>query len=388
MEEKKLNIEVIENSSFKPELIIPKNVEEKIRYLCNQVHDREWSGTLFYTAEGSFEEKTFKATCLDICVMDIGNTVTTVVTDSPDIVTYRIDHPELLNGTVYEGIVHSHHNMGAFFSQTDVVALKEDGNDRNHALSLVVDNRGKYVARITRKINKETQVHQAVETNTTSYYDTFNSKRVSLEDNIHSTKTNDFVEKEIIIEYFNMEINKATVEDRFEELATRLRNLSTKTTTKKVFDKTNYEGNLYRWYADYKDDDRTYEVPKKEFKPVKLKNTDNVIRNLAIQLVTGSVLVGTNNFDMVKWLSKIDTYYATRFKNPKDYEVWMDTIMSYLFIDNAEAQIDDKELKDIDETRYLCEHVYDYIWDIYTKHNIQSKIVDDILDRLLDFCTL
>ena len=276
----------------------------------------------------------------------------------------------------------------AFFSQTDVVALKEDGNDRNHALSLVVDNRGKYVARITRKINKETQVHQAVETNTTSYYDTFNSKRVSLEDNIHSTKTNDFVEKEIIIEYFNMEINKATVEDRFEELATRLRNLSTKTTTKKVFDKTNYEGNLYRWYADYKDDDRTYEVPKKESKPVRLKNTDNVIRNLAIQLVTGSVLVGTNNFDMVKWLSKIDTYYATRFKNPKDYEVWMDTIMSYLFIDNAEAQIDDKELKDIDETRYLCEHVYDYIWDIYTTHNIQSKIVDDILDRLLDFCTL
>ena len=264
MEEKKLNVEVIENSSFKPELIIPKNVEEKIRYLCNQVHDREWSGTLFYTAEGSFEDKTFKATCLDICVMDIGNTVTTVVTDSPDIVTYRIDHPELLNGTVYEGIVHSHHSMLAFFSQTDVNALKEDGNDRNHALSLVVNNTGKYVARITRKINKETQVHQAVETNTTSYYDTFNSKRVSLEDNIHSTKTNDFVEKEIIIEYFNMEINKAIVEDRFEELATRLRNLSTKTTTKKVFDKTNYEGNLYRWYADYKDDDRTYEVPKKE----------------------------------------------------------------------------------------------------------------------------
>ena len=78
-------MELVKNStSF--DLVIPREVEEKIRHLCSKVHDVEWSGTLFYKAEGSLDEGTFKATCLE-------------------------HREELLHEGVYEGLVHSHNNM-------------------------------------------------------------------------------------------------------------------------------------------------------------------------------------------------------------------------------------------------------------------------------------
>lgn len=54
-------------------IVIPKNVEEKIRHLCSVVHEVEWSGVLFYKKEGSFESNDLKITCVDIFPMDIGS---------------------------------------------------------------------------------------------------------------------------------------------------------------------------------------------------------------------------------------------------------------------------------------------------------------------------
>lgn len=42
--------------------------------------------------------------------------------------------------------------METFFSGTDLSTLKEEGKDRNHFLSLIVNNKGTYSAKITRKI--------------------------------------------------------------------------------------------------------------------------------------------------------------------------------------------------------------------------------------------
>ena len=42
--------------------------------------------------------------------------------------------------------------MNTFFSGTDLSTLKEEGKDRNHFLSLIVNNKGTYSAKITRKI--------------------------------------------------------------------------------------------------------------------------------------------------------------------------------------------------------------------------------------------
>ena len=100
-------------STFK--LIIPQEVEAKIRHLCNRVHDVEWSGTLFYKVEGSLDEGSLVATCLDICVMDIGTSGYTEYNESPDVVAYMCNHPELLEEGVFEGLIHSHNNMAKQF---------------------------------------------------------------------------------------------------------------------------------------------------------------------------------------------------------------------------------------------------------------------------------
>lgn len=115
MEEKKKEKLKLEKSANTFKLIIPKNVEAKVRHLCNRVHDVEWSGALFYKPEGSFDDGTFKATCIDIFVMDIGTAGYTEYNESPDILSYMCDHPELLEEDVQEGLVHSHNNMAKLF---------------------------------------------------------------------------------------------------------------------------------------------------------------------------------------------------------------------------------------------------------------------------------
>ena len=111
MEEKKKEKLKLEKSANTFKLIIPKDVEAKIRHLCNRVHDVEWSGTLFYKPKGSFDDGTFKATCVDIFVMDIGTAGYTEYKESPDILSYMCDHPELLEEDIQEGLIHSHNNM-------------------------------------------------------------------------------------------------------------------------------------------------------------------------------------------------------------------------------------------------------------------------------------
>ena len=96
-------------------IVIPKNVEEKIRHLCSVVHEVEWSGVLFYKKEGSFESNDLKITCVDIFPMDIGSGGFTDFDDTPDIAAYRCEHSELLDEGIYEGLVHSHNNMSKEF---------------------------------------------------------------------------------------------------------------------------------------------------------------------------------------------------------------------------------------------------------------------------------
>lgn len=103
-------LKLVENTTtFK--LVIPESVEAKIRHLCSMVSDVEWSGTLFYKVSGNFENGDLEAECLDILPMDIGVSTYTEFVDSPDIITFRAQHPELLQEGVYEGLVHSHNHM-------------------------------------------------------------------------------------------------------------------------------------------------------------------------------------------------------------------------------------------------------------------------------------
>ena len=139
---------VKQSTSYK--IIIPAAVERQIRFLCERVWDTEWSGVLFYTPSGDFSDGSLEIHCVDIFPMDIGNATYTEFNMSPDVISYMAQKPELLDCKM--GLIHSHNNMSTFFSGTDTSTLQEEGNERNHFVSLIVNNAGKYTAAITRKI--------------------------------------------------------------------------------------------------------------------------------------------------------------------------------------------------------------------------------------------
>ena len=93
----------------KYKMFIPKEVESKIRLLLNEIRNIEWSGVLFYNVEGNFEDGSLKIICKDILPMDIGNSTYTEWNMNADVVSYIVDHPELVG--CYQGLCHSHHSM-------------------------------------------------------------------------------------------------------------------------------------------------------------------------------------------------------------------------------------------------------------------------------------
>lgn len=135
-----------ENTKQPKLLKISNLLESKIRLLCATFPDNEWSGSLFYK---ELEPNVYEA--LDICLMDIGSSSFTSYEESPLIIDYRINHPELLENGVCEGLIHSHNRMAAFFSGTDESTIKKLAKDAYNYISLIVNNNGSYVARVTHK---------------------------------------------------------------------------------------------------------------------------------------------------------------------------------------------------------------------------------------------
>lgn len=159
MEETKQISLVQKSGTYNYKLIIPAEVERKIRFACQKVWSTEWSGTLFFTHEGSFENNDLIIRCVDIYIMDIGTQAYTEFDMNPDVIAYMCENPELLDCQM--GLIHSHNNMSTFFSKTDTATLKEEGRDRNNFVSLIVNNAGTYTAAITRRV-KSKQVKESV----------------------------------------------------------------------------------------------------------------------------------------------------------------------------------------------------------------------------------
>jgi proteasome lid subunit RPN8/RPN11 len=131
-------------------LIISTELETKIRTFCALSPDREWSGVLFYLFEGNFENGvTIHAN--DLYLMDQGSGVHT---------EFDLDAPEITRHLFMEGLmdhcmglIHSHNQMKAFFSGEDRDTLITHGSHMHNFVSLVVNNDGNYVARLTRQVN-------------------------------------------------------------------------------------------------------------------------------------------------------------------------------------------------------------------------------------------
>lgn len=195
------------STSYK--LIVTPELEQKIRYFLDKFPSIEYSGTLFYTVSGSFETEDLVITAFDFLLQDIGVSGYTEFNQSPDVIGYMVDHPELLGEDVYQGLMHSHHTMGAFFSGTDLSTLREEGSDRIHFVSLIIDTKGTYKAAITRVVSEEMTATGYVK------YPTYNGK-----ESIGQPVSYSFTRKKL--EYFMLDVERPVINNPFKELADRI----------------------------------------------------------------------------------------------------------------------------------------------------------------------
>ncbi len=374
MEEVKQPTKVIslvqKSGTYNYKLIIPAEVERKIRFACQKVWSTEWSGTLFFTHEGSFENNDLVIRCVDIYIMDIGTQAYTEFDMNPDVIAYMCENPELLDCQM--GLIHSHNNMSTFFSGTDTATLKEEGRDRNNFVSLIVNNAGSYTAAITRRI-KSKQVKESVS------YEFFGDGEK------HDTK--EYVSDTDEIEWFYLKIENENETFSFPDMAARLEEIKqAKAEKAKKVQPPVYQGGYKPVIAnsygtkvgpanlvkkgvnkpkvtqptlfDDVDDlpfDNNYSLPYSQVTFDKV-----TLDSLVLQLITGSIIISNGSkIDITKWAKSMPALYEKRFgkgeEGMKNFKMWADTYTDYLT-----WYVTDEKLEELgfDETEIcaICAH--------------------------------
>ena len=388
-------------------LFVPRKVEEKIRYLIRKFPSTEWSGVLFYTHTGKFEDGSLEIYCQDIYPMDLGTGTFTDFKMDESVVGYIAENIDLFGCDT--GLVHSHHSMGAFFSGTDTSTLRAEGNDTNCFVSLIVDTKGTYVAALTRKIKEKKQV---ITDDMGSSYEFFGEGSVSLADSQHKT-ISEIVDKEVI-EYFMLDVEIEHVDNPFAYLDTRFDEIQeakrkrvpvTSTTINPLVIKTSEEDNHSPWIPNSKnppyvpstreplergsfgsdfDEDysfREYLNNKKEVKEPPLFSDDEmaemidtsgwepdptIIHKLICQLISCSLIV-SDSIDIKQWINR---WMTKKYKEifgateSSQFQEWKEFAVEFIL--NQYPYVDDS-VPDID---------YDLI---------QSKIANAMYSELLQY---
>lgn len=362
---------VQKSGTYNYKLVIPAEVERKIRFACQRVWNTEWSGTLFFTHEGSFENNDLVIRCIDIYIMDIGTQAYTEFDMNPDVIAYMCENPKLLDCQM--GLIHSHNNMSTFFSGTDTATLKEEGRDRNNFVSLIVNNAGSYTAAITRRV-KSKSVKESIS------YEFFGDGEK------HDTK--EYVSEENEIEWFYLNIEKEgdafsfqDMDARFEEIkkrkaerakeaemarrqtsqfnsyrpATVINSYGTGTKSPNIIPskKTIVQTSLFDGIDDWDSDN--LDVP---YGTAKFDR--NTIRQLTLQLVTGSIIIPNDSkIDIKKWAASMPAMYQKRFGKGEEgmrlFELWADTYTEFLVWYAEDEKLESQNMDDTEITA-ICAH--------------------------------
>jgi hypothetical protein len=347
-------------------LIVPTKVEEKIRYLCRKYPSLEWSGILFYTHIGNFEDGNLVITCEDIYPMDLGTSTFTSYKNDETIAGYIADNIDLFQCDM--GLVHSHNQMAAFFSGTDTSTLQSEGNDTNCFVSLIVNNAGTYCAAITRKVQSKKKV---ITEYLGSFYEFFG-------DGIKSLTGEDAGRKEEVdttsIEYFMLDVKREIVDNPFEFLDKRFEEIESK---KKEGDEKPYTHNFGKYYKEICDDDLYHWESKKESKSKELSLFDDyqeettewkpdavIIHALVCQIVTCSLIIN-QNIDLKQWITKyMVKKYNEIFCAEESFDTWCEYIIEFML--NKYDALD----KNMPE------------YDVYNYDSVRNKITEAMTEEL------
>jgi len=332
------------SSTYK--MIIPKKVEEKIRYLCRKFPNLEWSGVLFTSYTGSFETNDLVITCEDIYPMDLGSSGFTEFNMDETVAGYIADNIELFDCDL--ALVHSHNNFSTFFSGTDQATLRSEGNDRNCFVSLIVNNAGDYCAAVTRKVHSKKEVTTR---NLGLSYKFFGEGDVEFKEG-DIPNTTHIVDDEHI-EYFMLDIEKEEVENplsyldkRFEEIEAKKKKASSNNVTS-LQGKSNLENGTWL------DSGRFTSAEAKEAllpnKPVKepmlfddedlwesmpeINPDEKAIDNAITKMLVCSLNFDSSNFNLKNWITRhMDNVYKKTF-TVMSLNTWVDFVVEFM-VDN------------------------------------------------------
>lgn len=301
-----------------------------IKYYICRFPSREFSGTLFYKVQGSFEKGDLVITGIDFLLQDIGTGVSTEFEQSSDVVSYMIEN-NLVEDGIYQGLLHSHHSMEAFFSAVDLNTLEHEGTNRSHFLSVIVNTKGKYTGAITRVVKEDMVVRG------TRKYNTFNGKTV-LEPATYSYN-------ESKVEYYMLNII-SDPNSQFKELDERIKELEEskkiKTSSSNPISITTHATNgKCSWIPT-----STSSKPSKEYKNTIGFSID--IRKTIIQILTCNIFQeDVRGHDIVGIAEHMVSYLDERF-SIKTYQLFISNLIEYLLY--WETEISDEEINIL-----LCE---------------------------------
>lgn len=319
-------------------LIVPEKVEEKIRYLISKFPHTEWSGVLFYKYTGSFEENNLVLTCEDIYPMDLGTAGFTEFKMTPEVSHYIAQNIELFDCEI--GNVHSHHSLGAFFSSTDQSTLREGGNDTNCWLMLIVDTKGQYVARITRKIKAQKRITIK---DLGSSYEFFGEGERKLANNTSSTKT---INREII-EYYDLQVERHEVHLPFESLDRRFDEIQKAKSLESERLPLQSSFNTLPSYLNTPkqslfDADTAFEAPVNyEFNENTTPDTwspnQHTIHAAVCRMVACSLIINVEKFDLKQWVTRhMNKRYKEIFPNEEAFNDWVQFTIEFFIYNYKE----------------------------------------------------
>lgn len=376
----KMPLEIIKRRDiFK--MIIPEEVEKKIRYICQQVSFAEWSGVLFYEPEGNFKDNSLTIICKDICVLNIGSSTYTEFNMSPEVINYMTDN-NLLN--YQTGLIHSHCTFSTFFSNTDVATLKEEGSERNHFVSLIVNNVGTYTAAITR-LNKSIKTIQE-----DSLFKTFNNKEESTQSS--------YQEENETLEYFILDIEiEGKNQNDFENLKLKLDELkrekeATKVSSyiikpseyseynKKFFSPKEEKSAQTSLFPEYDEGDWTFN----DIDEVRFNR--NIIKSAVLQLITGSaILPNESKINASKWTTGMVSLFEKRFGKGEEglslFRSWAEGYIEFLCLFTEDEKLEKMKLSDYEITSIFATDLAEELSKLPSNKYIKEYI--DILSNYI-----
>lgn len=362
METKEIQPIHLKDVTTKFKLIITPELLDKIEHVCRQVSTLEWSGVLFYQVDGSFENKDLVLTAVDMLVQDIGSQGATEFDVSADVGYYMVQN-DLIGAQM--GLIHSHNSMATFFSGTDQATMLKEGSDRNHFLSLIVNNAGVYTAKVSRKIKYKEKLTLAYN------YQTYQEGEVTVQGEEVETET-------IEVEAFPLDIIKEgrsfpELDELLEELLkkkeARVKTIPTypgyitkrevpagpANAAQQDFPFTKPSGLISTpgtgSFNKVEEGDEVYfESPSDDFEPLKatvwekipydkVHFSEDVVQDVLCKILKASPLAGIG-LNPTKFANNMESLYSRCFPDLKAFDEWAGSYLEYLIWQASDPSVE------------------------------------------------